>query len=449
MKVFGTDGLRDSVNGPLLDPQFVQRFGRAVARWAKLRHPNSDSRLHAIIGRDTRASGKAIFHALADGLAGEGIGLFDAGICPTPAISMAVRELDLELGFAITASHNPATDNGIKIFGPGGSKLPDGEETAIENLIAELELNDAPIQSHPVRQYEARRHYMDGYAGLLPANALMGLKIVVDASNGATYQTTAELLQRFGAYVTAIHHSPDGENINAACGSEYPYTLRTTVREIGADLGIAHDGDGDRLILCDHRGDVLSGDALLAILATHWAAKSALPNNGIVATVMSNLALDKVLESAGICVHRCGVGDRQVFFKMREHGISLGGESSGHIISLAHLPTGDGLLAALLVLRAQTEKQQSLRDIASIFTPFPQSICNLKVRSKPSMEQLPALQEALRELENKLGNDGRLLLRYSGTEPKVRLLVEAATEELTTSTMDELKNLVHEHLPIS
>jgi phosphoglucosamine mutase len=448
MTVFGTDGLRDSVEGPLLEPRFVQRFARGLARWAKQRHSDKAARLHAIIGRDTRGSGEAIFHHLAQGLGDEGIGVLDGGICPTPAVATAVRDLNLELGLVITASHNPASDNGIKVFGSSGAKLSDASEREIEAEIAATMATALRVGGTPVRQYEARRHYLEALAGILPEGALMGLSIVVDASNGATFQTTAELLAKLGARITRIHHTPDGANINADCGSEHPASLQATVLETTADLGIAHDGDGDRVILCDHAGEVINGDALLALLALHWAKQGWLTHGGLVATVMSNLALDATLRQHGIHVHRAGVGDRQVFFKMRDLGLHLGGESSGHIISLRHLPTGDGLLAALLVLRAMTDTGQTLRDLASVYTPYPQLVRNLKVTSKPDLVELGDLQSALRDLEADLGDEGRLLLRYSGTEPKIRLLVEAGDPDRARHAMDRLYQIVTAHLPV-
>lgn len=449
MNVFGTDGLRDAVDGPLLQPAFVRRFGRAVARWAIRRHPAGESRLHAIIGRDTRYSGEAIFQHLAGGLSEEGIGILDAGICPTPAVATAVRDLDLDLGLVITASHNPAGDNGIKIFGSAGAKLSEASESDIEGELASISESGVLPGGVPVRQYEARRHYLKSLGSLLPPGALMGMGIVVDASNGATFQTTAECLLSAGASVTRLHHDPDGHNINAACGSEFPQSLQQAVVTSGAALGIAHDGDGDRVILCDARGQLVSGDAILALLAIHMAEKGWLDRRGLVATVMSNLALEATLSPHSIHVHRAGVGDRQVFFKMRELGIQLGGESSGHIISMRHLPTGDGLLAALLVLQAMTHKGRSLSELAAVYKPFPQQVLNLAVSAKPELNSLPGLQSDLSALEADLRPRGRLLLRYSGTEQKIRLLVEGDDETLARSAMDRLKTIVTSHLPVS
>lgn len=448
MKVFGTDGLRDSIDGPLLQPVFLQRFTRAVANWAKSRQPNKQGRLHAIIGRDTRQSGQSLFLQISNVLADEQIGVFDAGVCPTPAVAMAVRDLDLELGIAITASHNPATDNGIKLFGPGGAKLSDAAELDIESRFPpEGSLQVLP--NAPARQYDARRHYLQAYKGILPHGSLMGMKIVVDASNGATYQTTAEHLSELGAAVERLSHHPDGQNINLECGSEHPQRLQKAVCASGADLGIAHDGDGDRLVLCDASGQLLDGDTILAILATQWAKAGLLPNRGIVSTIMSNCGLDTALANEGIRLHRAGVGDRQVFFKMRELGLALGGESSGHIISTHHLPTGDGLLAALLVLRCMIDSGKPLADLASIYTPFPQLLRNLKVSDKPDLEDIPHLQNGLRSLSGDLGQRGRVLLRYSGTEPKIRLLVEADSTDLANRTMQDLHALVHQTLPVA
>jgi phosphoglucosamine mutase len=447
MKYFGTDGIRDRVTGPLMQQGFVFKLGQAIGLWLK-RQP-SPAAFHVVIGRDTRASAGYLFLSLARGLDHEGVRIFDGGVCPTPAVAGAVRMLGLDMGIVITASHNPATDNGIKLFGAGGQKLRVEQEVEIEAILDSLPDSDEDHdQTPPVRYYEARRHYLDSYEDILPQNALMGMRIVLDCSNGATFRTSGDLLERLGAQVIPFGCEPDGDNINSNVGSEHPELISREVVDHQANLGIAHDGDGDRVILCDHNGQVVDGDAVMAILGAGWAARGRLPGMTVVATVMSNLGLDKCLAGAGVSVLRTDVGDRQVFYAMRDGGYTLGGESSGHFIAMDYLPTGDGLLAALLVLNEMVRSGRSLEQLASIFTAFPQIKKNLVVRSKPALEGLPGLQADLAKMEQELGKRGRILLRYSGTEPKIRLLAEAEDEALARETFNRLETIVQAHLPL-
>ncbi len=446
MSVFGTDGIRDRIDGPALQPERVYRLGRAVGRWLG-RTPTGSSR-HVVIGRDTRTSAAGIFLPLSNGLHEEGLRIFDGGICPTPAVARAVLELDLDLGIVLTASHNPATDNGIKLFGPGGCKLREAQEREIEAELAALEETGPPGGSAPVMQYDARRHYREACRKILPEKALLGLRIVLDCANGATYRTSGEILERLGAQVLSYGDQPNGENINAGVGSEYPDLICREVLEHRADLGLAHDGDGDRLILCDRHGRIVDGDAVLAVLGRGWADEDRLANRVVVATVMSNLGLDHSLREKGVDLVRTGVGDRNVYYAMRENAAVLGGESSGHFISLHHLPTGDGLLAALLLLEECLRSGKELHDLAAAFQPFPQVKVNLAVREKPELAHVPGLPESLAKLESELGDRGRVLLRYSGTETKIRLLAEAQEPDLAAQTLDRLRGLVEAHLPV-
>ena len=448
MKYFGTDGIRDRVTGPFLEAGFVYRLGRAIGQWLN-RKPSSASR-HVAIGRDTRASGGNLFLSLTRGLDREGVRIFDAGVCPTPATAVTIRLLGLDLGVVITASHNPASDNGIKLFGPGGCKLRPEEEAEIEALIDNITVTEQEdtTRTPAVWYFEARRHYLETYEKLLPQHALMGMRIVLDCSNGATYRTSGELLTQMGAQVFPYGDDPDGDNINAGVGSEHPEVICRAVVEHKAHLGIAHDGDGDRVILCDHKGQVVDGDAVMAILGNGWARRHKLPGNTLVATIMSNLGLEKCLRPAGVKVLRTGVGDRQVFYAMRKHGFTLGGESSGHFIAMDYLPTGDGLLAALLVLNEMIRDNASLEDLHSIFQPFPQLKKNLPVLDKPELETMKDLQRDLAGMQHDLGDKGRILLRYSGTEPKVRLLAEAQDAKLAETVFAQLEGIVQKHLPL-
>ncbi|MFO7724609.1 MAG: hypothetical protein R6V45_03585 [Oceanipulchritudo sp.] len=448
MKYFGTDGIRDRCDGPLLAPEFVHRLGRAIGQWLQ-RTPHPASR-HAIIGRDTRSTGKDIFQALARGLHHEGIRIFDAGICPTPAVASSVISLGLDLGIVITASHNPARDNGIKLFGADGAKLPEASELEIEALVDRLDSTSPPFGTNPpVQFHEARRHYIEGYTGIIPENALMGMRLVLDSANGSTSHSSGECLAGFGAQVIPLANTPNGSNINHGVGSEHPEIVAAATRQHQADLGISHDGDGDRVILCDGTGNILDGDAILALLGDGWARSNALPGQTLVATVMSNLGLDACLSPAGVHVHRVGIGDRQVYYAMKASGAILGGESSGHFISLNHLPTGDGLLAALLVLREMLDQGKSLADLTALYRPFPQIKKNLPVVEKTDLSAIPALQARLDSIKAGLGDRGRILLRYSGTEPKIRLLAEAPDNTLAAATLGELEDAVRAFLPVA
>lgn len=448
MSYFGTDGIRDRVDGPLLAPAFVRRLGRAIGIWLK-ENPRP-ARPHVLIGRDTRASGKPLFLELCRGLAQEGIRIMDGGICPTPAVARGVLTLDLDLGIVLTASHNPASDNGIKLFNDRGTKLTPEEESAIEDILDGLQDGDTEALSAPAVQiYDARRHYIEDMQGLLGEGQLQGLRIVLDTANGATFQTSGEVLAAGGAQVLSIGHQPDGENINSGVGSEHPERLGAEVVACEADLGIAHDGDGDRLILCDHKGRIIDGDAILAVLGKGWKAAGELEPPVVVATIMSNLGLDHCLQACGVKLLRSGVGDRHVYYLMEQNKALLGGESSGHFIARPYLPTGDGLLAALLFLREMSRQSASAQSLASSFTPFPQLTRNLKVKAKPPLESLPDLTSALKTVEADLSGKGRVLVRYSGTESKIRLLSEAEDASLARATMDDLETLIRQHLPVA
>lgn len=444
--LFGTDGIRAAANDPCLQPECVRRIAVGASRWLRQRHPERAS-LHVVIGRDTRASGPAILMALTEGFAAESVRVFDADVVPTPAIARAVIDLDLPMGIAITASHNPAADNGIKFFGSGGRKLSPEDEAALEAAI-----HAAPAVSSDatpaVMRYDARRHYLESLANILPNSALTGLRIAVDCANGATFHTTPDLLRQLNAQVFDIGTHPDGTNINDAVGSEHTAALQNAVRETNAHLGIAHDGDGDRLILIDHLGQIVDGDAVLTIIGTHWAAHDRLANATVVATVMSNQGLAAALQNANCKLHRTPVGDRNVFFAMQDLAANLGGEASGHFIASDFLPTGDGLLAALLVLQVMLDSQSSLHDLAQRFQPFPQSLVNIPLLHKPPLDSIPALQADLQRIEAKAAQlNGRILVRYSGTEPKIRLLAESPSASDTQALLDALISTTKAHLP--
>jgi phosphoglucosamine mutase len=367
------------------------------------------------------------------------------GVLPTPAVARAVRTAGARLGVVITASHNPAADNGIKFFGPGGMKLTDEEEALIErHLGAPVRAAERAVET----EAGAAEDYIATAQALLPAGALAGWRIVLDTANGATCGTSPAVLRGLGAEVTGVGDTPDGNNIHAGVGSEHPERLAEIVRGSGARLGIGHDGDGDRCILCDERGEVLDGDEILTLLATHALAQGRLAKNTLVVTVQSNLGVDAALAAAGGRVLRTAVGDRYVIERMLAEGATLGGESSGHIICADISPTGDGLVAALKVIEVMLATGRSLSDLRRVMRKFPQRTAALKVREKIPLEKLPGLSAAICALEGELGASGRVLVRYSGTEAKLRLLVEGPTDAVVADGLARLNAAVRAELAV-
>ena len=412
-KYFGTDGVRGPYGGPVVNEAFAERLGFAAAAWL-------GKKGRVLIGRDTRASGAALEAAVARGLKAGGAEPVSLGIAPTPAVARAVQAERAALGVVITASHNPAADNGIKFFGPGGVKLTDDEEARLEELLPEKLTPVAVIL--PV--VDACAPYIAAAGKILPANSLAGWCVVLDTANGASCGTSPAVFRALGAEVVGLGDQPDGKNINAGVGSEHPELLAARVRETRAKLGVAHDGDGDRCVLCDEQGSVLDGDEILTLLATHALAKGTLVNQTLVVTIQSNLGVDAAIAAAGGRVHRTAVGDRYVIEGMLAQRATLGGESSGHIICSEISPTGDGLVAALKVIEVMQATGKPLSALRQALRKFPQVTSALKVREKRPLETLPTLGAACIALEAELGAEGRVLVRYSGTEPKLRLLVE-------------------------
>lgn len=446
-RLFGTDGIRGPADSEVFADSSLRRIAGGIVAFLRLR--KHSVRLRIVVGRDPRASGERIERVLVETFSRLGVEVWRAGIVPTPAVARAVLELSAELGVVLTASHNPASDNGIKLFGPEGGKLPVKTEASIEAAISECDAI-APSLSAPIppREYDAGTAYLRFATGCLSPNALAGWKIAVDTAHGATTHTTPAVLRALGAEVLALGDAPDGENINDGVGSEHPEALQTLVRSSGARLGIAHDGDGDRVILVDERGDVVEGDCLLGMLALDRLRHGGLAGETLVVTVMSNLALDRAVERAGGRVVRAGVGDRQVAEVMLRHGHNLGGESSGHVIVRDWLPTGDGLLAALSVLEVMVRTGRALSDLAHPFELYPQLQRNLRVAAKPPLETISNWRPTLAEFESGLDGKGRILVRYSGTEPKIRLLVEAENQTLAEKTMEHLDTGVRGLLPV-
>lgn len=435
-RYFGTDGVRGPYGGPVINEAFAARLGFAAARWV-----GKSGRV--VIGRDTRASGPALEAAVMRGLRAAGAQPVPLGILPTPAVARAVRAENAILGVVITASHNPAGDNGIKFFGPGGVKLTDAEEAAIEQHLpvdvpATSESTGADTAAGDGAGAAAR--YIAAAQHLLAADSLRGWRIVLDTANGATCGTTPVVLRALGAEVIGIGDAPDGRNINAGVGSEHPAQLAARVVAESARLGIAHDGDGDRCVLCDERGGVLDGDEILTILATHALAQRRLVKDTLVITMQSNLGVDAAISAAGGRVFRTNVGDRYVVARMLAEGVTLGGESSGHIICSEISPTGDGLVAALRVIQVMLETQKPLSELRRGLRKFPQLTAALPVREKKPLDTLPRLGAEMAALESELGAAGRVLVRYSGTESKLRFLVEGPSDAVVSSGLARLKS---------
>ena len=430
---FGTDGVRGEYGSAVMNEALAWRLGVGAARLAKARPDFKSTRV--FIGRDTRASGVALESALAAGLLSEGLQAVSLGIVPTPAVSLLTRREGAAFGVVITASHNPAADNGIKFFGPGGVKLTDGDEARLE---AFMPAESGAVSNQRPLQAEGLKPYVEAAATLLPADSLRGWPIVLDAANGAAWRSSRTVLEKLGAKLSLIGTDPDGTNINANVGSQHPEQMGARVKLTGARLGIAHDGDADRCILCDEQGVALDGDEMLTILALHALKNGKLTANTLVVTVQSNLGVDAAITAAGGRVVRTNVGDRYVIERMLADGATLGGESSGHVICAEISPTGDGLVAALKILEVMLATGQPLSKLRLGMKKFPQLSAGVTVREKKPLETLPTLTATIKSLEAELGARGRVLVRYSGTEPKLRLLVEGETTVQVKSGLDRL-----------
>lgn len=418
-RFFGTDGIRGKVGGSCINQKFAYRLGLAIGSFLDRKDEHGAT---VLIGRDTRPSGEELASAIASGLFNSGFSPMLAGVLPTPALAHALVVNEMRFGIMITASHNPASDNGFKLFDHMGSKLSKDQELAIEEQILRAsEVQVAVAKSFP--RLDTLSSYRDHILGMLSENALSDFRIVADLSNGATTVTTPEILRELGAEVITI---AAGEGaINHGVGSEHPQVLAEKVKATQADIGLAHDGDGDRVILCDNQGKVVHGDKLLGLLALHAKRKGKLSDSVLVATVQSNSGLERSLNNLDVRLARSEVGDRNVAELMRELGANLGGESSGHIIAGDHLPSGDGLLSFLLASQAVLETDSPLSVLADEIDLAPCIENAYRVRDKTPLESLPELMEIVTREEQILGKEGRVLLRYSGTELKIRLLVEA------------------------
>ncbi|MBI4871658.1 MAG: phosphoglucosamine mutase [Candidatus Riflebacteria bacterium] len=431
-ELFGTDGVRAVANTPPLTPQQVTALGFAAGQWYRSRGENGT----VLVGRDTRLSGPMLEAALVAGLTSSGLRVELAGVIPTPAVSWLVRELGALGGAVISASHNPFEDNGVKFFRADGSKLAESEEDQIEALLRQDPLPGqalvtgsrigtcGPIRK-PLDLYLA--HAVSTLAGDRP---LAGLRIVCDCANGAAARTTPAALRRLGAKVTALNIRPNGVNINRGCGSLHFEVLAAAVRRRPGNLGITHDGDADRVLMCDESGGLVDGDRMLGLLGRWLAPRELLPGRKVVATIMANAGLDEALEPLGITVVRAQVGDRRVHDEMLRHGATLGGEPSGHIILRELGPTGDGLLTALAVLRVMREEGATLADLAGVVRLYPTYAGAVRVSRKPPLDSLEPVARAIDDARHGVAPRGRVVVRYSGTEPVARVLVEGPDEAL-------------------
>ena len=430
-KLFGTDGIRGTANVYPMTGELMLQLGRALAFQIK----RGNHRHRVVIGKDTRLSGYMLETALASGLCSMGVDVLLCGPLPTPAISNLTVSMRADAGAVISASHNPYQDNGIKFFSADGFKLPDEVEAEIEDLVA----NDKLHHLRPTALSIGKAYRIDDAAGRYIVYAkstfprhltLEGLTIVVDCAHGAAYRVAPAVLEELGAKVIVIGNQPDGKNINRGFGALHPETMCKTVRKTGADLGMALDGDADRLIVSDEHGNVVDGDAVMAICGLDLLRRKALPKKTLVATVMSNMGLDQCIAKAGGRVLRTRVGDRYVLEELRRGGYSFGGEQSGHLIFLDQANTGDGTIAALALLAVMVESGKPISDLARCMDVFPQAQLGLVVKNKPELGSLAGVMRAIRDVEQKLGDNGRVLVRYSGTEPKVRVLVEGPDQKL-------------------
>lgn len=441
-KYFGTDGIRGTANQGKVTAEMVLKVGLAAGKYFRR---GGDRRHSVVIGKDTRLSGYMIEPALTAGFTAAGMDVFLFGPLPTPAVAMMTRSLRADLGVMITASHNPYHDNGLKLFGPDGRKLSDAAENAIEKLMDEdydqgLAAPDELGRTKRIDDAQAR--YVEICKATFPRRRrLNGLRIVVDCANGASYKVAPAALWELGAEVIPIGVSPNGFNVNLGCGSTHPEKMCEAVQDQDADIGIAFDGDADRLIICDEKGQVIDGDQILALLADSFYENGDLTRPGIVATVMSNLGLERYLKAKDLELIRTSVGDRHVAAHMREHGYNVGGEQSGHILMTDYATTGDGLIAALQVLGALVRADKPASELLHRFEPVPQILNNVKYFGASPLER-DDVKAAIKDAESDLKGKGRLLVRMSGTEPLVRVMAEGDDPALVKQVTDDLAKLI-------
>ncbi len=438
-KLFGTDGIRGIANVFPMTTEIAMQVGRAIGFIVK----DGSKRHRIVIGKDTRLSGYMLENSLAAGICSMGVDVLLVGPIPTPGIAFITTSMRADAGVVISASHNPFQDNGIKIFASDGFKLPDETEARIEDLIFSNKMAalcpTADEVGKAFRIDDAKGRYIVFLKNTFPSNyELDDFHIVLDCAHGATYKVAPHVFEELGAKVTTLGVDPEGTNINHNCGALHPELMAAKVRELGADIGLALDGDGDRLIVCDEKGDIVDGDQIMAICAKDMLKRRKLRKKTLVTTVMSNMGLEVAMADMGVDLLRTSVGDRHVVECMRKNGFSFGGEQSGHLIFMDHITTGDGILAGLQLLSVMNKQQQPLSELATLMERFPQVLKNVRTETKIDPFSLPGFQQHVEKLEKKLGKTGRILVRASGTEPVIRVMVEGQDEELINQMADEL-----------
>lgn len=436
-KLFGTDGIRGTANAYPMTSEIALKVGMAAGKL----FTNGDHRHRVVIGKDTRLSGYMIESALVSGFTAVGMDVFQLGPMPTPAVAMLTRSLRADLGVMISASHNPYEDNGIKLFGPDGYKMSDETEAQIENMIEQDSSNGLakPDDIGRAKRIDsAQERYIEYAKRTLPRNIRFdGLRVVVDCANGSAYQVAPAALWELGAEVFSVGVEPNGFNINKDCGSTSPEALCKKVLEVRADIGIALDGDADRVLIIDEKGQVIDGDQLMAVVARSWLDRGLLAGGGVVATVMSNLGLERHLEGLGLSLVRTPVGDRYVVEHMRKHGFNVGGEQSGHIVLSDYTTTGDGLVTALQVLGVVTESGKPVSEVCNQFEPMPQILKNVRFKKGQPLDD-QRVMKVIHESKDKLGKDGRLVIRPSGTEPVIRVMAEGDNAKLIGKVVNDI-----------
>jgi phosphoglucosamine mutase len=442
-RLFGTDGIRGTAGEYPLDHETVARLGAALVRAMQA----GGHELRFIVGRDTRESGDWIERELARGVRSEGAHITSAGVLPTPAIAYVTREMAFDAGLVISASHNPFQDNGIKVFSGRGEKFTEELERRVEAIIADDRWSVMGSADVPVERADVIDAYIAHARLALPDPQRLGrLTIAIDTANGATATVAPRLFEEIGFEVTLVGASPDGRNINLDCGSTHPENLARVVVERGCRLGVAFDGDGDRAILVDAGGNLVDGDAVLLMCGRHMQRTGELRGNTVAATVMSNIGLEIAFRETGIEMIRCPVGDKYVMEEMIKRGLSLGGEQSGHIIFSDHLFTGDGIVTAMSVLRVMADTGRELGDLAAELVKYPQVLLNVRVRDKKDLQSVGPIAAAMQRVEERLAGQGRLLVRYSGTEPLLRVMIEGRDQQEIQTWAAEIVSSVKEHL---
>ncbi|TYR34650.1 phosphoglucosamine mutase [Mesorhizobium microcysteis] len=442
-RYFGTDGIRGRANRLPMTAEVAMRVGMAVG----MSFQRGNHRHRVVLGKDTRLSGYMIENAMVAGFCAAGMDVFLLGPIPTPGVAMLVRSLRADIGVMISASHNPYYDNGIKLFGPDGYKLSDEIEARIEQLLdrdVDIALADAEALGRAKRVDGVHDRYIEFAKRTLPRSmSLSGLRIVVDCANGAGYKVAPAALWELGAEVIAINDEPNGLNINEDCGSTHPLGLAKKVHEVRADIGIALDGDADRVVIVDETGAIVDGDQLMALIAESWHRSGRLSGGGLVATIMSNLGLERFMGDIGLSLHRTKVGDRYVVEHMRAHGFNVGGEQSGHVVLSDFSTTGDGLVSALQVLACIKRADRPVSEVCRKFEPVPQVLKNVRFAGSAPLEH-KTVKEAIAEAQARLGEKGRLVIRPSGTEPLIRVMAEADDRSLVEQVVDDIIGVISE-----